>query len=65
MTGWNLPPGCTNADIDRAMGGDVQCFGCGADLADEPEPETVWHHGKSLPACSSCAARAEEDHRDE
>ena len=21
MTGWNLPPGCTDADIDRAFGG--------------------------------------------
>jgi hypothetical protein len=21
MTGWNLPPGCTDADIDRAYGG--------------------------------------------
>jgi hypothetical protein len=24
MTGWNLPPGCTDADIDRAFGGDRQ-----------------------------------------
>lgn len=22
MTGWNLPPGCTDADIDRAVQGD-------------------------------------------
>ena len=21
MTGWNLPPGCTDADVDRAFGG--------------------------------------------
>ena len=21
MTGWNLPPGCTDADVDRAYGG--------------------------------------------
>jgi hypothetical protein len=26
MTGWNLPPGCTDADIDRAMGGDEECY---------------------------------------
>ena len=26
MTGWNLPPGCTNADIERAMGGDEECY---------------------------------------
>lgn len=25
MSGWNLPPGCTNADIDRAMGYDDEC----------------------------------------
>ena len=26
MTGWNLPPGCTQADIDRAMGWDEPCW---------------------------------------
>ena len=26
MTGWNLPPGCTDADIDRAFGGDEECY---------------------------------------
>lgn len=27
--GWDLPPGCTHADIDRAMGGDdVECPDC-------------------------------------
>lgn len=25
VTGWNLPPGCTDADIDRAMGGYDEC----------------------------------------
>lgn len=25
MTGWNLPPGCTQADIDRAFGCDEEC----------------------------------------
>jgi hypothetical protein len=24
--GWNLPPGCTQADIDRAFGGDEECY---------------------------------------
>ena len=26
MNGWNLPPGCTQADIDRAFGCDDECF---------------------------------------
>ena len=29
MTGWNLPPGCTTADIDRAAGGDLPEAECG------------------------------------
>lgn len=29
MTGWNLPPGCTYADIERAYGGDGPCAVCG------------------------------------
>lgn len=30
MSGWNLPPGCTNDDIDRAMGYDgSRCATCG------------------------------------
>jgi hypothetical protein len=28
MSGWNLPPGCTTADIDRAMGLDEPCRMC-------------------------------------
>lgn len=33
MTGWNLPPGCTQAMIDRAFGGDedeseFECSAC-------------------------------------
>lgn len=39
MTGWNLPPGCTSADIDRAMGMDATCdvCGCPADSCICPE----------------------------
>ena len=59
MTGWNLPDGCTNADIDRAMGGGVRCFGCEEEIEDE-EVESVWWRGKEYPACSKCAAQSED-----
>jgi len=29
MTGWNLPPGCTDQDIDLASGAAVVCSSCG------------------------------------
>ena len=37
--GWDLPPGCTNADIDRAAGGDSPpcCDDCEVDSCSEPE----------------------------
>jgi hypothetical protein len=37
MTGWNLPPGCTQSDIDRAFGGDEDGY-YGDDYA-EPDYE--------------------------
>ena len=60
-TSWNLPPGCTQADIDRAMGGDEpQCFGCGTAL-DEQTAELVWWRGREYPACDRCAFESEEE----
>ena len=54
MTGWNLPPGCTDADIDRAMGGDDPCCaGCGKQT-DDLEREIV--HGKPRLLCDHCSA---------
>jgi predicted Zn-ribbon and HTH transcriptional regulator len=30
MSGWNLPPGCTPSDVDRAAGAyDAECDHCG------------------------------------
>lgn len=31
LFGWDLPPGCTSGDIERAMGGDERCAVCGLD----------------------------------
>ena len=42
--GWDLPPGCTNADIDRAMGGDCdECPRCEGDgtILDDGAPDAV------------------------
>lgn len=39
MTGFNLPPGCTNVDIDRAAGVGVVCECCGRDVDDCICPE--------------------------
>ncbi len=37
MTGWNLPPGCTDQMVDEAMGGTEPplCRECDADMADD------------------------------
>jgi len=37
--GWDLPPGCTNADIERVYGGDLPpfCEDCEIDPCDDPE----------------------------
>lgn len=35
MTGWNLPPGCTDRDIEIDQGTIVFCTLCGKDL--DPE----------------------------
>ena len=54
MTGWNLPPGCTQADIDRAYGhSDPECEACGKQT-DDLEREIV--HGRSRLLCGKCVA---------
>jgi hypothetical protein len=54
MTGWNLPPGCTPRDIDRAMGAYSRCEECGREMeVDEDNEEQI---------CARCAyPRDEED----
>jgi hypothetical protein len=64
----NLPPGCTDADIDRAMGGDegATCWFCHTTFSQdeiEADPdilESVWWKGRTRVACSPCAAKAED-----
>ena len=54
--GWNLPPGCTQADIDRAMGGDEpRCWACHEET-DWEELESAWVRGRLRPLCSWCAS---------
>ncbi len=36
MNGWNLPPGCTDRDIDIAQGAIAFCEQCGRDVEDPP-----------------------------
>lgn len=61
MSGWNLPPGVTDADIDRAMGGEAPCAFCGVDLGDHESAEAVTSRGVTRWACDTCAARAEDE----
>lgn len=63
MTGWNLPPGCTQADIDRAMGGDEpRCWACHDETDDLEE---VYFRGGIRLMCWKCAERSqyEDDER--
>jgi len=47
---WNLPPGCTDADVDRAMGGDEpRCWACGEET---DELEGCWYRGRLRMLCS-------------
>jgi hypothetical protein len=62
---WNLPPGCTPADIDRAMGGnEPHCHFCGKEVEDPEELEGVWDGGRLRPACDHCAYLSEETDED-
>ena len=55
MTGWNLPPGCTQADIDRAMGqDDVRCQGCGEEVESTQELEDYYIRGRVRWLCRIC-----------
>ena len=59
MANWNLPPGCTDADVDRAMGGDEpRCWFCHGET---DELEWVYWRGDRRLSCGECAARAEDN----
>ena len=53
MTGCNLPPGCTQADIDRAMGCEPRCSECGKETASD-DLELVYWKGRKLWICPDC-----------
>ena len=46
MTGWNLPPGCSNADIERACGG--------PDVEPTYSIETVCDNARELESVEPC-----------
>lgn len=55
MANYNLPPGVTDADIDRAMGGDEpRCWCCGEWVEDVESAECVVE-GTTRLLCDPCA----------
>lgn len=53
----NLPPGCTQADIDRAFGGVVTCAECRREFASSVEREGDWN----CPRCARALARQDRE----
>lgn len=51
MTGFNLPPGCSAADIERAAGGAECCECCGHDPEDCICPECLVCGEQGNPKC--------------
>ena len=54
MIGWNLPPGCTQRDIDEAFGDDSVCEVCGHAF---PDGQLGWVRVRSCAkvwACEGC-----------
>ena len=63
MSNFNLPPGCTDADVDRAMGGDEpRCWACSKETDDL---EREWFRGDFRWLCNRCEQRANEPEDDE
>ena len=60
MTGWNLPPGCTNADIEAAFGGDGPCDVCGQDVDHCICPECPVCRGVGDPICYDGGFRCDQ-----
>lgn len=61
--GWDLPPGVTNADIDKHFGDPPtkQCKECGDDFEPEDEDDTVCQTCKTTSPC--CGVEFDEDIR--
>jgi DNA-directed RNA polymerase subunit RPC12/RpoP len=61
MTGWNLPDGCTDRDIELAMGCLTRCASCGKEVRHNEDLEGIDEY-----ICSSCDGDAAYDRmRDE
>ena len=59
MTGWNLPPGCTPAMIDEAMGGnEPRCDACGEE---SDALEVCLYRGRRLRLCDKAKCWPPED----
>jgi hypothetical protein len=61
VTGWNLPPGCTNTDIERAQcdhafGPDGRCDDCGEYDVGHVDPNY-----DPTPWCAGCGAMHKRD----
>ena len=50
----NLPPGCTDKDIEQAAGAIVQCDNCGKMFDPEDEGCFIGYH-RSFGDCCQCA----------
>lgn len=62
---WNLPPGCTDADIDRAAPGydeanAYQCDCCGR-MVEKERIGRVWAYGIETYACDKCRGWEDEE----
>ena len=51
MTGWNLPPGCTDRMIDEALGVDEPCDCCGHHVDECVCPECPYCGATGDPKC--------------
>jgi len=52
MTGWNLPPGCTQRDIDEAFGDYSVCEVCGREC---PDGQLGWVRVRGCAKVWACA----------
>lgn len=57
----NLPPGCTQSDIDRAFGGVVTCAECRREFPSSVEREGDWN----CPRCARALARQDVENDDQ
>jgi hypothetical protein len=60
MTGWNMPPGCTYADLDRAFGEEGPCSVCGQTIDDCLCPECPHCGSVGDPVCYDGGIRCDQ-----